>query len=357
MGNQQCCQADLTAEKKNEDTKVKNFVITLEDKEQEKAAELIQQKWRQKKTSKVPHLNIPTQSKQTAKAVPEPIPQPKIEGDFELLNKFPGFNLKLKEIIKENKDLTEVNWKEKGVMVPNTHSSTETKALKLKTGEIYKGEIKNGLRSGFGENLWPNQSSYYIGQWLEGQSNGFGILVGTDMEEVYQGEWKSGMAEGNGIHRTKLGFTYNGSWKDDQKHGKGVEEGDGYRYEGDYLSGQIHGYGKLKMQGKLDYEGNFSRGKFNGKGSCVWSHGGTYEGDWENGEMHGQGKFKWEDGSYYVGGYQNNKKHGKGEFVWEDSKRLVGTWVDGEKDGKFEFYNENNIKRLAEYKNGKRIKV
>jgi hypothetical protein len=57
----------------------------------------------------------------------------------------------------------------------------------LFTKELFKGELKDGKRNGFGLQLFPN-GCYYIGYWKDDRAHGFGRLCfkdGTYYEGVY----------------------------------------------------------------------------------------------------------------------------------------------------------------------------
>ena len=54
---------------------------------------------------------------------------------------------------------------------------------------------------------------------------------------------------------------------------------------------------------------------------------GKYEGQFLKGKKHGYGKFTWADGSYYEGEYKNDQKEGDGRLY--NKKGLLireGTW-------------------------------
>lgn len=54
---------------------------------------------------------------------------------------------------------------------------------------------------------------------------------------------------------------------------------------------------------------------------------GKYEGQFLFGKKHGWGKFTWGDLSYYEGEYKNDEKHGEGKLFTKKGKLLKeGVW-------------------------------
>jgi hypothetical protein len=80
-------------------------------------------------------------------------------------------------------------------------------------------------------------------------------------------------------------------------------------YEGDYILGKKHGYGKFR-----------------------WSDGSVYSGQFLNNNIEGIGEYKWADGRAYHGDWKNNKMHGKGVFTWPDGRRYEGEYLEEDKE-------------------------
>ncbi|KAK8791913.1 hypothetical protein WA158_005290 [Blastocystis sp. Blastoise] len=120
---------------------------------------------------------------------------------------------------------------------------------------------------------------------------------------------------------------------------------DSYTYNGDFLNGRAHGFGKkvrlsytpmprtcgtivlyctyvskicsrfsLKdvslsryvYEGFQEYEGEFKEGEIDGKGIMTWADGTYMEGSWINGAAFGYGKRYYADGSYFEGIFRND---------------------------------------------------
>lgn len=55
-------------------------------------------------------------------------------------------------------------------------------------GAKYYGTLRNGVPSGVGTCIWPN-NCHYDGDWRNGVMHGFGTYVWTNGQR-YDGEWK-----------------------------------------------------------------------------------------------------------------------------------------------------------------------
>jgi hypothetical protein len=120
--------------------------------------------------------------------------------------------------------------------------------------------------------------------------------------KVYIGDFKNGLRDVSGINEFN-GYKYNGEWKEDLLHGQGkFIWKDGDVYEGEWKDGKIHGQGKKTYNNKDVYEGAWKDGKRHGLGEFIYRNGKThYEGQWKNGMKHGQGKIIWPPEQAYQG--------------------------------------------------------
>jgi hypothetical protein len=133
------------------------------------------------------------------------------------------------------------------------------------------------------------------------------------------------------------------------------------RYQGDFINGKFHGFGKLELiDKKVTYKGNFQSGLKSGRGT-EWDRENTvYIGQWKNNRRNGvgvqafrvedwkedkhtenwlgrntenfqgsfrndnfdgEGTYRWPDGVTYTGGWAANKKHGRGYFLYPTGLR------------------------------------
>ncbi|MEG2058173.1 MAG: hypothetical protein RRZ84_09785, partial [Romboutsia sp.] len=114
--------------------------------------------------------------------------------------------------------------------------------IKYDNGDMYKGELKEGKRSGFGicifadksryEGLWKEDAMHSIGKYIytDGSTYSgdfkFGVIEGVGMytfqnKDIYKGEFKQGIRNGKGVISYSNGDKFLGNFKDNLKEGKG----------------------------------------------------------------------------------------------------------------------------------------
>ncbi|XP_052061457.1 MORN repeat-containing protein 1-like isoform X3 [Mytilus californianus] len=147
-------------------------------------------------------------------------------------------------------------------------------------------------------------------------------------------------------------------------HGVYVFENQYFRYEGEWVKGKKHGFGKLLLKDGTYYEGQFNQGEITGTGFKFFSETKCkYKGQFVKGEMHGRGIMEFPDSSEYEGnfvhnrkngygimrtpltqydgGYQSNMRHGEGRMVYapmrfdktSNGDRYEGYWVADKRHG------------------------
>ncbi len=142
-------------------------------------------------------------------------------------------------------------------------------------GSVYKGNVKDNITSG--EGTFQNDQLYYDGNFEHNAPDGRGTL-----------KFQESFSPPGGI--SKLSFTGemdNGQFKNGEL--EWVEQGETYFYKGEF-----------------DIEG-----KFSGKGKLTTKEG-TYEGEFLQGKKHGFGRFEYGNGILYVGDYNNGVREGSG---------------------------------------------
>jgi hypothetical protein len=83
-------------------------------------------------------------------------------------------------------------------------------------------------------------------------------------------------------------------------------------YEGDFVQGQFHGYGKYNNPDKKRVlEGLFKENQLV-EGKMFFEDGSYYEGEFKKDMMHGKGSIFYPNGNVYVGTFLNDKHHGTG---------------------------------------------
>lgn len=157
--------------------------------------------------------------------------------------------------------------------------------------------------------------------------------------------------------------------------GRGVLELDtpwgGGRYEGGFLDGKFHGYGRLEVPVSFTerevYAGRWARGVRQGRGTHWNGRGRLYIGEWRGGRRHGKGSYffdlpRWEENRHsefwlkentenYSGDFVDGHYQGRGTYRWADGKKYVGGFFASDKHGRGTFYYETGTRReqLWEY--------
>ena len=137
-----------------------------------------------------------------------------------------------------------------GNWVKNTRmgkgSLTEYKTFTKKDGSIIC--IPTNIFEGFYKNNFLNGK----GKHLRYVNENLQILV-------YEGDWLNGRPHGYGKKYDKGRLIYEGEWQNDKRHGYGKEYVNGLlQYEGDFQEDKRHGNGKLfQPDGTISYEGQF----------------------------------------------------------------------------------------------------
>ena len=179
--------------------------------------------------------------------------------------------------------------------------------------------------------FYPN-GEFYIGEILNGLKNGKGIEYYKNGKIKYDGDWISGKLEGYGKYYYENDEFYIGQWKNNLRHGKGIEYyKNGYiKYDGFFVNDKFEGNGKFIYEDGVFYIGQWMNNLRNGKGIEYYKNGNIkYVGDWVNGKLEGYGKYIYEDGSYYIGQLMNNFRHGRGSMYYKNGNHLLNAiWVN-----------------------------
>lgn len=104
-----------------------------------------------------------------------------------------------------------------------------------------------------------------------------------------------------------------------------VIEGDGYRYQGEWPSGDgvLYSYEDGLVLGK------FHKGKPHGECVCYLPNGTVYWGSFKKGKMTGHGRLYRDNGIVVAGGYKNGKYHGIDTLYRPNGTVLVGKFKKG----------------------------
>jgi len=173
--------------------------------------------------------------------------------------------------------------------------------------------------------------------------------------KVYIGDFKNGLRDGSGINELN-GYKYNGEWKEDLLHGQGkfiFKSGD--VYEGELKDGKYNGQGKYISKDKEVYEGAWKDGEKHGLGKSIYRNGDVYVGEYKDHIRHGQGKYIWKDGDVYEGEWKDDGINGQGKFIFKSGNVYEGAWKDGEQHGLGKYiYRNGKTHYEGQWKNGKK---
>lgn len=115
------------------------------------------------------------------------------------------------------------------------------------SGDVYEGEWVNGVRSGWGKQVWVD-SACYEGIWVDGKAHGRGVYKYPN-GALYEGSWKEGKKFGFGRCTYQHGAVYEGEWNN-VKQGFGKQTyPDGKVFEGYWKANKRHGLGKQTKDG------------------------------------------------------------------------------------------------------------
>ena len=184
------------------------------------------------------------------------------------------------------------------------------KTITYSNGDVYVGDITNGLR------------------------HGHGVMSFAATGDIYEGDFNNDEITGNGVFNYFNGDVYEGEFKNSQKHGKGVfTYANGNRYDGYYANDVRSGNGKFKWASGASYEGTFENDLKNGYGIMTYESGDRYEGFFKNDKRDGvKGIYMWNNGERYNGTFRNNlmdtrEVDADGSFILNEK----GEYVHGEK--------------------------
>ena len=331
--------------------------------------------------------------------------------DKKLLPEMPAINAKMFQMLKILGPYSEK------LNDPETKNLQIEGPFQFKNGDVYLGQMKNGLREGLGTQIYSN-GSRYDGIWRNDAPNGQGRII-YENGDFYEGFWKNGVKQGQGKchfadmdvcplmsrkrkpnpemakpisrmpritnektlftlnkigeyvypkdhsntysdciylqpHEFESGAAYDGQWKFGLRHGKGkLIWKDGSIYDGFWENNKANGKGRLIYADGDFYDGDWKDGKRNGKGEFVHMDGTKYKGFWSEDNQHGYGKVTWPDGAQFSGEFIFGKKNGKGKFLWEDKSNYEGQLVNDQIHGEGIYKWNDGRVYIGEWKNNK----
>jgi hypothetical protein len=182
------------------------------------------------------------------------------------------------------------------------------------SGDTYQGQFQNGLPHGVGKYTGPTRT--LIGDWEENTFSGYGreslsVCPNSNSFRVYEGTFLNGSKHGYGRAITVAGGESVGEWN----------------------SGSQHGYARAVLSDGSTYEGQWKHGQPHGNGVLSYSRTDRYDGEFEDGTQHGYGTRTYVTGEVYEGLFHKNMYHGYGVFTWPNGEKYEGYWVNGKRNG------------------------
>ncbi len=91
-----------------------------------------------------------------------------------------------------------------------SRNTNDYQTINYQNGDIYEGNLKNGLKHGKGTLTTRNNRSYK-GDWKNDKPHGFGINTFPN-GKIYTGNFENGKPVGEGQWTYADGRVYNGTW-------------------------------------------------------------------------------------------------------------------------------------------------
>lgn len=204
----------------------------------------------------------------------------------------------------------------------------------FENGRLYKGQVhvNTGERCGEGTYSYEVDGSphEYSGQWSADVCNGNGSF--EDADSAFEGQWVDGRKHGYGKEKWfEEETTYKGAYVSGDKHGEGEYKWwDGSSYTGQFMNDEISGVG-TKTDSDGTYVGQFEESVHHGEGKYDFADGSCYQGQWYYGERHGNGKLTWKDGKYYDGHWETDQRHGRGMSTDASGSSKESFFFEGKK--------------------------
>lgn len=203
--------------------------------------------------------------------------------------------------------------------------------LLFNDGSKYVGTFAEDKIKGKGRLIY-NDGDYYQGEFDDNKPNGKGVLVRTtEFIVTYKGDFRDGLKDGFGEERISDGSYYEGQFIKDYKSGIGkFTWPDETVYQGHFNKNEIDGFGRMIYPENKIYIGNWKNNKIEGKGIFLWPDGKFYLGNYHSEKKNGFGIFLFTNGKRYEGYWLQGKQHGLGVCFLKNVGRL-GEWRFGKK--------------------------
>tara|TARA_B100001094_G_C18180068_1_gene800364 strand:+ start:1781 stop:2545 length:765 start_codon:yes stop_codon:yes gene_type:complete len=113
------------------------------------------------------------------------------------------------------------------------------------------------------------------------------------------------------------------------------------KYDGGYMYGRFHGYGKLIINANEYYEGEFVKGEYDGKGTYHWKKMKIkFSGEWKYSVRCGKGKQYENNQVIFSGMWRDNIKNGICKEYYKNRLIFDGIFKDDKRNGYGKEFNE-----------------
>jgi hypothetical protein len=192
-------------------------------------------------------------------------------------------------------------------------------------GDVYEGDVAQGLRHGRGEFTWPSGQTYQ-GDWLQDQPTGQGSMRFAN-GNLYEGQIENGLPQGQGAMVYATGDIFKGRFAAGLPDGEGTYTWtNGQRCACQWVKGEATGRGQLRFANGNAYTGPLKHGLPQGEGEMQFASGDRYSGQFVEGNLDGKGTYTWQNGDSYVGQWKGGLKEGRGIMAWRGGDRWEGVY-------------------------------
>ncbi len=171
----------------------------------------------------------------------------------------------------------------------------------------------------------------------------------------YEGELVSGIMHGWGIYTSANGDRYEGTFLEGFREGRGtLLYASGGRYTGEFRMDVREGRGSTVYANGDRHSGQYRQDRPDGHGSMLYANGNKYAGNFRAGLRHGIGVFRFANGDLYRGAFSEDQRTGPGLYVFADGSRYQGAFVNGRRHGQGQYIYATGEAYLGAFQDGQR---